>query len=812
MNTRFNASAVVAAPVRIAPLALAITLGALVPGTALADPSVAPTRHYELVAGSLGAALTDFARQAGVSVQFNATQIGALRAPALVGDFSVGAGFARLLEGSGLYAKDLGGGVYLIQPVSADSTMLRVLEVTAERSGQNPLLPAASIVAENSATASKTGTSILQNAQAVNVVTREEIEARGAGDVTQALQYTPGVVSQYGNTDMRHDWLSVRGFNPGRFMDGLRLPYGVLGYAQPRIDPYLLERVEVLKGPASVLYGQSLPGGLLNMISKRPGTGADNELRLQYGSHNHRELAFDLGGDVNEQGSVAYRVVGLGREADSQVDHVGEERTLLAPSLMWQVSDSTRLTLLAHYQKIDADGGGAPPALPALGTLYGGAGWGKLGPDTFIGEPGYDHFVNEQFLLGYELEHQLNDTWTLRQNLRLSDVDTDTRRVQGYMLSGNSLVRYAWAFPEQSRALTIDNQAMAAVQLGDAEHRLLLGLDYQREEGRYDEHFSGLSVSPIDLTTLQYTGDAIEPPLTTRRDQDRYQVGLYLQDEIQWHAWSVQLAGRYDVAKADNDVTDYLGGTRTSVKQDDEAFSGRAGLVYSFDNGLAPYVGYTRSFAPTAGTGDDGEALKPTEGEQYELGLRYQPVGSRSLFTLSAYRLTQQDVLTRDLVTNQRSQTGEVEIQGIELEGKMEVTQGMQAIASWAWTDSEITRDGNAAIEGNQQPFVPKRQGSLWLDYRLQDGLFRGLGMGAGARYLGASYGETANNYKSDAVTLFDAAVSYDLRALTGEPGVSLQLSANNLTDREYISTCISAMSCYWGEGRNVTASLSYRW
>ena len=812
----FSLSAARMQRARIAPLALAIGLSSVAaPLVQAADADAPLTQHYQVPAGDLAGALTGFARQAGVSVQFDAAQLANLRAPQLAGEYSVAAGFAQLLSGTGLQAVEQGQGVYIVVPADSatDSTMLGVLLVTGERVAAAPTSPVGGVVARSSLSATKTGTDLLATPQAVNVVTREEIEARGAGDLAQALQYTPGVVSQYGNTDMRHDWFMVRGFNPGRFMDGLRLPYGVLGYAQPRIDPFLLERVEVLKGPGSVLYGQSTPGGLLNMVSKRPTERAQGEVHVEYGSHEHREVGLDLGGPLDEQGRVRYRMVALLRDADSQVDHVGEERQLLAPSLSLQLGENTELTLLAHYQKIDADGGGAPPALPALGTLYGGAPWGKLGPDTFIGEPGYDQFTNEQMFLGYELEHRLNEVWTLRQNLRLARVDTDTQRVQGAALAGNDLVRYAWAFPEDSDSLTLDNQALASFRLGQADHKVLLGLDYQLERGTYDEHFDGLNVSPIDLGTLAYTGDAVKPPLTTRREQDRYQVGAYLQDEIAINGFTLHLAGRYDLADADNTTRNIVAGSKTSVDQRDEAFSGRIGLVYEFDNGLAPYVSYSESFLPTSGTDAGGNALEPTEGKQYELGLRFQPLDGNSLWTLSAYELTQQNVLTRDLLTNERSQTGEVRMRGVELEAKVELTQGLQALASYTLADSEITRDGNPGIKGNEQPFVPNKQGSLWLAYGVEQGLLRGLGLGGGARYIGESYGETANLYETDSVTLFDASVSYDVaKAMGSDNGVTLQLSANNLTDREYISTCISALGCYWGEGRSVTGSVTYNW
>ena len=799
------------------PLRAALMAAALVAAApqvqAQSAPISAVRSSYQVAPGPLADALTDFASQAGVTVQFKPALAEGRRSLGLSGEYSISEAFSRLLQGSGVNANERGSRVYVLSAAPADTAILDDITITGNRNGHSPSEPVGSIVATSSATATKTGTPLIRTPQAVNVVTREELAERGATNVTQALQYTPGLVSQYGNSDVRHDWFTVRGFTPGRYLDGLRLPFGVLGYSQPKIASYGLERVEVFKGPASVLYGQNSPGGMINMVSKRPSVDPVHEVYAQYGSYDAQQLGFDLGGALTEDGDLLYRLVSQLGEADSRVDYLSEERQFLAPSLTWIISDTTRITFLAQYQNIDSDGGGAQPALPAVGTLYGGAPYGKLDASTFIGEPDYDFFSNEQSMAGYEFEHQLNDVWQLRQNLRVSRVDTYTQRVQGYTLAGNDLVRYAWAFPEDSTAFTLDNQAIARFETGASDHTLLLGLDYQKEDATYDEHFQGLNVSPIDLSTLEYTGDAVKPPLTTRREQDRYQAGLYLQEELSIAGWTFNLGGRYDIAKAESKTTDVLAGTSSTVDQDDEAFTGRLGVVYEFANGIAPYASYSQSFAPTAGVDAVGNALKPTEGEQYELGVRYQPVSGNGLLALSVYDLTQQEVLTRDPITNVRSQTGEVRVRGLELEGKMALTRGLDATVSYALTDSEITRDGNPALEGNEQPFVPNKQGSAWLNYVFHNSGLRGLGLGGGVRYIGESFGEVANNFESSSVTLFDAALSYDAGALSQSlDGAALSLKANNLMDKEYVSWCISSTGCFYDGGRVVTAEVKYNW
>lgn len=193
--------------------------------------------------------------------------------------------------------------------------------------------------------------------------------AQGSATLTQALRYTPGVISQYGD-DARYDWFTIRGFRPGRYLDGLRLPFGSRGYAQPRVEPFSLERAEVLKGPSSVLYGQGEPGGLINMVSKRPSATAPNEVEMQFGSDSRFQTAFDLGGSVNGDDSFLYRIVGLGRLTDTQYDFVREKKGYIAPSFTVKPDEATSLTVYGSYQRIDSPGGGGAPALPANGTLY----------------------------------------------------------------------------------------------------------------------------------------------------------------------------------------------------------------------------------------------------------------------------------------------------------------------------------------------------------------------------------------------------------------------------------------------------------
>ncbi len=794
----------------------------------LSTGAVAQTaKSYEFaISGQpLSAALVRFSSVTGIDVAFDGPLPANLRSVGTAGNLSAEGALRRLLAGTGLtFRFTTANTVLLINPQNSSSSASAVGATILEPivvQGENARGPVEGFVATQSATATKTGTSLKDTPQAVNVVTKDQIAAQGSTTLTQALRYTPGVISQYGD-DSRYDWFTIRGFRPSRYLDGLRLPFGSRGYAQPRVEPFSLERAEVLKGPASVLYGQGDPGGLINMVSKRPSATALNEVEMQFGTDKRIQTAFDLGGGAGDDDSFLYRIVGVGRLTDTQYDYVREKKGYIAPSFTFKADEGTSLTVYGSYQHIDSPGGGGAPALPANGTLYTRM-YPELPRSAFPGEPGYDHYKSDQASVGYEFEHEVDDTWTIRQNLRYSYIGTDTQRVQPYCPAAcnpTAFYRYAWAFPESARAVTVDNQAIGNFQTGDVAHTALFGLDYSYESSRYEESALSPIFTPFNGLDPVYGATAItRPPIATRIDQDRSQIGLYAQDQMEWNNFVFSLGGRYDWANTDTR-------TRTSVAdnqvdQRDGKFTWRAGLVYNFDNGLSPYAGYSTSFNPASGTDRLGNAFEPTTGEQFEVGVKYQPNGSNSFVTLSAYHLIQDNVLSPDTTpgfTNYSVQTGQVRMRGVELEGKAEITDAFSVLASYAYTDSEITKaNPNAAgisNEGNRFAFVPRQQASLWLDYTLQTStIWDGLSFGGGARYTGQTFGDNANKFDIPSYTVFDAAVRYDFgKADPKLEGLKASLNVSNIFDRKYVSTCIAATGCYWGEGRTVYATLKYSW
>jgi iron complex outermembrane receptor protein len=679
--------------------------------------------------------------------------------------------------------------------------------------------------ATRSRAATKSNTALIDVPQTVNVVTRTEMDAQGSTSVVQALRYTPGVVGQYGDNDVRYDWLTVRGFVPGRYLDGLVLPFGIRGYAQPRIEAYGLERIDVLKGPSSGLYGQSAPGGIVNMTSKRPTAERLNEITVSGGSFDQKQIGFDFSGPVDEEGKFLYRLTGVGRDSDTQYDHVDDKRVFIAPSFTWRLSSDTTLNISAQYQKIKSNGGGGAPVLPYVGTMEASS-QGRIPRDRFVGDPDYDYFSNEQKLFGYTLDHVVNDKLSFRQTARYSQVDTNNRRVQlGLMATDTKAVRYAWAFPESADTFQIDNQAHIEFGAGPTLHHVTAGVDYLRERSRYTETQLGLlrtggATSPyrlFDLYNPDYGGASIAvPPDATVINQRREQLGAYLEDQIDIERFRLTLAGRQDWARTDTNTRN-AGSAGKDANVDVNRFTGRAALAYRFDSGFAPYVSYSTSFQPVAGTTRTGDPLKPTTGEQIEAGLKYQTPDQSGFASIAAFQIKQDNVSAPDTQNTSYSvQTGQVRLQGLELEGKATLARGLNVTMSYAYTDSNITKTNpgdTAGQVGNRMAFVPRHQAAAWVDYTLQSGPLAGLGLGAGARYRGSFFGDLNNAYSLKPVTLVDASIRYDLGRMTPAlRGADVSLNVQNLFDKKYVVNCLAAIGCYWGTERTTMATMRYRW
>jgi len=659
-------------------------------------------------------------------------------------------------------------------------------------------------IATDSDSATKTATSLREIPQSISVITDRQMRDRGIHGVEEALWYTAGAQGgQYGE-DTRSDWLLVRGFKPARYVDGLASVEGAWT-GESRMEPYGLERIDVLKGPASVNYGAMPPGGLVNFVSKRPRADQLREVELQAGSHDLRQLAFDLGGTLNDSGSVLYRLTGLARNSDNVIDQVHDDRYYFAPAITWTPDDANSLTVLARYQKNDTvETGGF---LPYEGTVVPGANGRYISRHFFSGEPGVNDYTKETSSLGYEFRHDFGDGTVFAQNARYTwaEVDASAGSLGLFGLvapDSTELVRYYYPRMNTSESFSIDNNLTFRFATGVVEHTLLAGLDYRRSRDDYASAFL-FGAPPIDAYNPVYGAPVSIPDYTSRQLQTQGTLGLYLQDQIRIDRWLVTLAGRQDWVGTDTRER-YSGSFQ---HQSDDSFSGRVGVNYLFDNGVTPYVSWSQSFQTTIGTDFEGSAFKPTTGEQVEAGVKFQPADGRLLLTAAVYQIEQENNLTVDPEHTLYSiQQGQTRVRGGELEGRWNIGEGLSVYGSYTRLDAKVRQSTDAASLGKRVALVPEEMASLGADYTITRGALSGLGFGAGVRYNGGIYGDIYNDWYTPSFTLVDATVHYDRGPWR------LQLNASNLADKEYVSACNSATWCYYGYPRMVTASARYQW
>lgn len=683
-----------------------------------------------------------------------------------------------------------------------DDSATALAPITVQgNAAEDPTAPVKGYVARSSATATKTGTPLIETQQSISVITADQLKAQGAENLGQALDYTPGVVGEPYGADPRFDSPRIRGFDgrQSQFLNGLRM---MRTAGAPGVEIYSLERIEVLRGPASVMYGQGNPGGIINLISKRPVFEPFGEIGLQAGSYDTYGTYFDLGGAISDGSDFAYRLTGVARRGGEQTDFLDNDRYYIAPAMTWKPDEDTSLTILTSVQH---DNPSSPSGLPPQLTLN--ASGNRLSRNFFVGDESFDKSDRTLTNLGYEFEHRLNDTWTFRQNARYSNLDWDYQALgmatAGLASDGRTIRRNATIQDELLNTFNIDNNLQADFSTGEVDHTLLVGLDYRYFDNNVTTEF--WTATPLDAFNPVYGGPIKLGPRTLYADvdSDMTQVGIYIQDELAYENWRATLGLRQDWASTEGGSTNAAGVTR-SLDKDDQELTGRAGLGYIFDNGIAPYVSYATSFEPVP-VPASGQLLEPTTGKQLEVGIKYQPEGWNGFFTAAVYDLRQKNVLTTIVVDGNpvSAQIGEVHVKGLELEGVASLAEGLDLRAAYTYMNAEIVEGPD---DGNRPDNVPEHAASLWLDYTFKEGTaLEGFGIGGGVRYVGQRYGNTANTFDLDAVTLLDASIHYQ------KDGIKASLNVTNLTDKNYVASC-STFGCFYGEGRAVMGRVTFTW
>lgn len=651
--------------------------------------------------------------------------------------------------------------------------------------------------------ATKSDTPILETARSVSIETAADFRDKGFETLDDALTYTAGVTAEPYGFDMRGDFAAVRGLSVPEYRDNLQFLFGF--YNNPRPELYTLEQVEVLKGPASVLYGAGSPGGIINAVTKRPFTDRTGEIRARAGSYDRYELATDLNSPVPGTGDIAFaRLVALYRNSGTQIDEVDEEKIVIAPAVTVQPSPGTTISILANYSRQNTDTG--HQFYPVTGTLLPSADGRRIDTTEYFGEPGFNRYDSESASVTLLLEQRITDLLRFEAVSRYVDAKADYWQSWPAFLGvgipridadGNAL-RSFYLADNRSKQFAVDARLRGNFVTGPLEHELLAGVQYQDVMTDSDTAF--LNRGTINVFDPVYGNGPTEAEMRALQADAPSnfieQVGYYVSNEVTIGDLIVNAGLRID------DVRNRIG----STVQNDNATSLSAGALYRLPWGISPYVSYAESFQPVVGIDNlTGERLKPREGRQYEAGVKWQVPNMPAFVTVAAFDIEQSNLPNPQAVLGANSQQeGIAKIRGLEIEAVAAVG-GFRVDANYALLDTE---DPN----GFALSTIPRHQASLFGIYRFEEGSLSGFRLGGGIRYVGQSEstGFAAGTgipltYVTEPYTVGDLTIGYRWNSW------DLSLNARNVTNERYFTTCLARGDCYPGERRSIIATLGYQ-
>jgi len=771
---------------------------------ALAQAAVLAEAEFDIQvpAQPLEAALNELSRQTGVAVLAAGDATSGKTSRAVSGRFSAAQALQQMLAGSGLEAARAPNGGFAVRQASASAaaaeTTLPAFTVRARADAD-----AGGYVAQRASVGTKTDTPLAEVPQSISVIGSQEIDDKGLTTLTDALAQTPGItVNPYGFDSRAADWVLLRGFDgwyTSSFRDGLVQNVGIT-FLGVQTEVYGLERLEVLRGPSSVLFGKGDVGGVVNRVSKVPGPDAVREIGVQTGRYDRKQVMADLGGAIDADGQWRWRVVGVGLDTGTQDQYpngerMTQKRQYLAPSLKWQPTPQTSLTLQAELLRDDSaddvqyvsDANGRPTSVKE-------------------GEPSYSRIETGSDAVGWQLAHRFDSGWKLQQNARYAHRTLDKHHILSFFAADpNLLQRQARHDVETVDENSIDTSVQGKLDGAGLSHTLLFGFDVDRSRAEW-QRWQAMT-TPLDLTNPVY-GVPIAEPTSQSRDKQVIleQVGLYAQDQVRFDShWGMTVGVRQDRVKTryENRRADTSAGEVAIAERTDNATTGRLGVSYQVGNGWAPYASYGESFVPVMAV-DEGQLFDPSRGRQVELGVKYMPEGEAVSFTAAVFNLVKTNVVSYDPVDFAPHAIGKVRSRGIELEAKAALTKQLRLTGSFTALDMEVLSSAIDSEVGNMPILTPKQTASLWLDYALGAGALQGVSIGGGLRHVGKRWDNGQNTESQPAYTLADAAVRYD----NGPWRFALNVS--NLFDKEYLAG--HAYGSYFrGNERNVLLTAKYR-
>ncbi|WP_160000446.1 TonB-dependent receptor [Roseomonas sp. 18066] len=751
--------------------------------------------RFDIPARPIPEALNELGRVTGLSVVFTETvPAGALARP-VMGQMTARQALTALLAGTGFTWRFSGANAVTLLPVPPIGTEGAMLlpDVNVAGARESAWGPVQGYRATRSATGTRTDTALRDVPQSISVIPREVIEDQEARSLDQVLENVSGVRSG-GSVGNRGETYLVRGFRTNlRAVDGVMLN-PVLGFPEAFADLANVERVEVLKGPASVLYGQGEPGGLINIVTRRPEMTPSAGLTLEGGSYGHARSEFDVTGPLGE--TVAGRLSGAVQRDNGWRDGMPQtEREFIAPSVQWQPDAQTRIRLDATY--INTRSG------YARGLVAQGEGV-SMSRRAFLGE-NWSRYASHRADITWRAEREINDWLTLRHIGRLDWGHTHRLMAEHTSLGrdGRTLGRRAYDQNDNMNSMDLQFDATLRFRTGPLRHTLLAGLEYVEAETSYTvlrAEMAGIDIlNPVRGTPIPYL------PFHQYARDGLTMLSFFAQDQVEVTPRLKLLGGlrydRYALDRLDNQIR-----TRTRLDTEGDAVSPRLGATYALTPEVTLFASWSRSFVPQMGADRLGRGFEPETGQQFEGGIKADLLGEQLSVTLAAFQIRRSNVLATDpLVSGFNVQTGEQRARGVEAELSGEITPGWRWLASGAYTDAEITSDTTFA-EGRRLAGVPLWSGSLWTSYELRDGRLSGLMLGGGAFASSTRSGDLNNSYRVGGFTRVDVTASYPVL-----PQARLAVSVRNLFDADYIEAPVRRTENYAGAPRTVLVALKAR-
>lgn len=777
-------------------LGLAVSTYAL---PSLAQPLSAdhnsPLKQWSIPAGPLAPALDRFAREAGISLSFDAQNVADRNTNGVQGALDTQSALSSLLRGTELQFEPQGPNAYLVIPQPKPAGPLElgatedyrlapvIINAKVKASADDD---ANSVVAKELWVGGKVATSILNTPASVSVVTNKEMQQRSVSTTEEALQYTPGVVSDYYGSDDRNDYFLIRGFQATTYRDGLTLS----SMRGVREDPYAYERIEILRGANSTLFGPADPGGSVNFVTKQPRFEKFGQGYVTYGSYDHAETGIDVGDVLNDEQTLAGRFTAKMQNSDREYDHSQDDNRFVMGGLTWAPTDFTSATVVLDYLKTNSspNSGGYP-----LDKEY--------DRSDFYGEPGYNFHDVERTSLSGNITHDFDNGFTLRSNLRYSELTDDFGYVylsDNAARVGTTIPRYVFGTDSDADQLNGNLMLQYDAQFEHIDSSTLVGVEYLDSSTKQSSVYS-LAPS-IDIANPVFTGVPGGVTPYTRKKNDATTKAVFLQQNLSFYDRVIATAGvRND--SMDLSSTEYVGGVNKQSDNFSET-SYRGALTYIVNDEVSTYISMVESVSPPQ------VGVTPQTGRQYEVGVKYSPLGMDALFSAAVYDLTQENVTIAVVLPSgiiEQQTVGESRARGLDLEAKAQVTQNLSLIGAYSYMETEVLRgslyDGSS-LKGKEFTVAPKHTASLWSYYDIPA---TDVSVGLGARYVGGYYMDAANTKKSDGTTLFDAALNYKIAK-----GTDLALNVSNLFDEQHVVG--SGTANYYNPGREVTAKVSYSW